>query len=102
MSAKKYQGLEGELYDLFRGGDDLDEIGFYIEKISELGGSCLDVGCGTGRVLIPLAHAGVEITGIDSSPEMIANCIKNLEEEKEELSKRINPAISEMFEKTHK
>ena len=39
MSAKKYQGLEGELYDLFRGGDDLDEIGFYIEKISELGGS---------------------------------------------------------------
>ena len=81
MSAKKYQGLEGELYDLFRGGDDLDEIGFYIEKISELGGSCLDVGCGTGRVLIPLAHAGVEITGIDSSPEMIANCIKNLEEE---------------------
>ena len=59
----------------------MDEIGFYIEKISKLGGSCLDVGCGTGRVLIPLAHAGVEITGIDSSPEMIANCIKNLEEE---------------------
>ena len=49
----------------------MDEIGFYIEKISELGGSCLDVGCGTGRVLIPLAHSGIEITGIDSSPEMI-------------------------------
>ena len=32
MSAKKYKGLEGELYDIFRGGDDLDEIGFYIEK----------------------------------------------------------------------
>ena len=81
MSAKKYQGLEGQLYDLFRGGDDLDEIGFYIEKISELGGSCLDVGCGTGRVLIPLAHSGIDITGIDSSSEMIANCLKNLGEE---------------------
>ena len=28
--------------------------------------------------------------------------IKRLEEEKEELSRRINPAISEMFDKTNK
>ena len=31
----------------------------------------LEIGCGTGRVLIPLAQAGLEIVGIDNSPEML-------------------------------
>tara|TARA_B100000953_G_scaffold160354_1_gene132497 strand:+ start:342 stop:476 length:135 start_codon:yes stop_codon:yes gene_type:complete len=30
MSAKKYTGLEAELYDLFRRSDDFDEIGYYV------------------------------------------------------------------------
>jgi SAM-dependent methyltransferase len=32
----------------------------------------LEVGCGTGRVLLPLAQAGLEIVGVDNSPEMLA------------------------------
>ena len=32
----------------------------------------LEIGCGTGRVLIPLAQAGFEIVGVDNSPEMLA------------------------------
>jgi len=32
----------------------------------------LEIGCGTGRVLIPLAQAGLDIVGIDNSPEMLA------------------------------
>ena len=81
MSAKKYKGLEGELYDLFRGGDDFDEIGFYIGMVHEIGGTCLDVGCGTGRVLIPIAHEGLDITGLDSSDFMVDECIKKIKEE---------------------
>jgi SAM-dependent methyltransferase len=35
------------------------------------GGPLVDVGCGTGRLLIPLATAGYDVTGIDLSPEML-------------------------------
>jgi SAM-dependent methyltransferase len=35
------------------------------------GGPLLELGCGTGRVLIPLAKAGYAVTGVDFSPEML-------------------------------
>jgi SAM-dependent methyltransferase len=35
------------------------------------GGPLLELGCGTGRVLIPLAQAGYSVTGVDLSPEML-------------------------------
>ena len=34
----------------------------------------LDVGCGKGRHLVPLAEAGYQVTGVDHSPEMLADC----------------------------
>ncbi|MGE5602523.1 MAG: class I SAM-dependent methyltransferase, partial [Nitrososphaerales archaeon] len=34
-------------------------------------GPLLELGCGTGRALVPLAQAGFEIDGVDSSPEML-------------------------------
>jgi SAM-dependent methyltransferase len=36
------------------------------------GGPILEMGCGTGRVLLPLALAGARITGVDVSSEMLA------------------------------
>lgn len=36
------------------------------------GGPLLELGCGTGRALVPLAEAGFAIDGIDSSPAMLA------------------------------
>ena len=74
MSYKDYNGLEAELYDVLRGGDEMDEIGLYSDVASEKGGACLDVGCGTGRVLIPLAQQGIDIMGLDSSQVMVEQC----------------------------
>src|SRR5262245_53560418 len=37
-----------------------------------LGGPLLDLACGTGRMAIPLALQGYQVTGVDIVPEMIA------------------------------
>jgi SAM-dependent methyltransferase len=41
----------------------------------------LDVGCGTGRVLIPLLHEGFDVDGVDISPDMLAHARERAERE---------------------
>jgi SAM-dependent methyltransferase len=48
-----------------------DDIPFYIEEARNAGGPVLELGCGTGRVAIPIAQSGVETVGIDSSTAML-------------------------------
>jgi SAM-dependent methyltransferase len=53
----------------------LDDIPFYVDLAREAAAAglrVLELGCGTGRVTIPIAEAGVEITGLDNSPPMLA------------------------------
>ncbi len=45
---------------------------FYLEVARQVGGPVLELGCGTGRLTIPLAQAGLEITGLDVTPGMLA------------------------------
>jgi len=35
---------------------------------------CLELGCGTGRLLLPLVRAGHTVTGVDLSRSMLARC----------------------------
>jgi SAM-dependent methyltransferase len=74
-----YQGLEASLYDHFWSQEDLDDRQFFTELIGHQGGNCLDLGCGTGRTLIPLAEAGTEVEGLDPSPAMLELCQQKLE-----------------------
>ncbi len=41
------------------------EVDFYVEEAVDAGGPILELGCGTGRVLLPVARAGIEISGLD-------------------------------------
>jgi SAM-dependent methyltransferase len=59
-----------ELYDLVFEWLDFD-IAFWMSTAREAGGPLLDVGCGTGRVLLRLAGAGFDVEGIDNSEPMI-------------------------------
>ena len=38
------------------------------------GASILELGCGSGRILRPLAALGHPVTGVDDSPDMLARC----------------------------
>lgn len=51
--------------------DKNDDIPFYLELAQEVEGPLLDVGCGTGRVMFPLARAGYDVYGIDNEPAML-------------------------------
>ena len=51
-------------YDLLYA--DLEEdIHFWIEKAHQCNGKILEIGCGTGRITIPIAKSNVYVTGID-------------------------------------
>jgi ubiquinone/menaquinone biosynthesis C-methylase UbiE len=45
---------------------------FYLHFARQAGGAVLEVGCGTGRIMLPLVEAGIEVTGVDASPAMLA------------------------------
>jgi SAM-dependent methyltransferase len=47
------------------------DVPFILEQVKKQGGPVLELGCGTGRLLIPLAEAGFPVTGVDNSPEML-------------------------------
>ena len=47
---------------------------FYLEVIRKYGEPVLDVGCGTGRLLLDFLAQGIEIEGVDNSPDMLAVC----------------------------
>ena len=48
-----------------------EDIPFYVEAALASDGPVLELGCGTGRVSVPIAEAGVEIVGLDSSKAML-------------------------------
>jgi len=56
-----------------------DDFPFYIDRIASADAKVLELGCGTGRVLIPLAkHCGY-IHGLDISEAMLAICRQKLD-----------------------
>jgi ubiquinone/menaquinone biosynthesis C-methylase UbiE len=76
----EYHGMMAETWDLFRGDtSNWDDRAFYLEIIAESGPPVLDVGCGTGRLLIDYRSQGMDIDGVDISPEMLKFCQKKLD-----------------------
>ena len=58
-------------YDLFYEQRD-DDLAMFRDLARGAGGPILELGCGTGRVLVPLALEGHQVTGLDFSTAMLA------------------------------
>jgi SAM-dependent methyltransferase len=54
------------------------DVAFWLEVARGGSGPVLDLGCGTGRVLIRLAAAGVDVDGLDAAAAMIARLVEKL------------------------
>jgi SAM-dependent methyltransferase len=79
---------EAEFYDLVSPYRARRDVAFFVEASRGAAGPVLELGCGTGRVLIPSARAGARITGLDASSAMLAVCRQKLEEEPEDVQSR--------------
>jgi ubiquinone/menaquinone biosynthesis C-methylase UbiE len=55
---------------------DRRDVGFWQRMATRTSGRVLELGCGTGRVTIPVARAGARIVGVDRSSEMLARALK--------------------------
>ena len=80
--------LAAEFYDETVPYRQRQDVAFYVEAARESGGPVLEIGCGTGRVLIPTAQAGIEIVGLDLSPRMLARCQEKLSREPADVQAR--------------
>src|SRR5262245_54794074 len=52
------------------------DVAFWRRVTAAARGPVLELGCGTGRVAIPLARAGVDLVGVDRSAPMLARAVK--------------------------
>jgi SAM-dependent methyltransferase len=78
-----------EYYDAAYGHIRPQDIVLYTEYSKNCGGRTLELACGTGRILIPTAIAGCEITGLDLSPFMLQKCREKLALQPEAVQKRV-------------
>ena len=86
--AGSYRRAFAEFYDHVYDAMDRKDVGFYVDLAKQTGGPVLELGCGTGRVLVPTARKGLAVTGIDLSEHMLDICQKKLAQEPEEVQAR--------------
>jgi SAM-dependent methyltransferase len=69
----EYSGLMAQGWDPLRGDtSDWEDRAFFLSLIRSVGEPVLDVGCGTGRLLVDYLSQGVDIDGVEISPDMVS------------------------------
>ena len=91
-----YQSFVADYYDYLppvAGRQDLD---FYLEVGRTQGEPILELGCGTGRVLLHMAQAGLRAVGLDLSEPMLARCRAKLENQPAAVRDRVRLVHGDM------
>ncbi|HEY8616474.1 class I SAM-dependent methyltransferase [Phenylobacterium sp.] len=73
-TTNRYGAIAAEIYDLDKPFGALPDTAFHLARFRDFKGSILEPACGSGRTLLPLLEAGLDVTGFDPSPEMLARC----------------------------
>ena len=84
-----YEAFAADYYDVTYDNLRDKDIHFFLDYSSRAGGRTLELGCGTGRILIPTAISGCEITGLELSPYMLEKCRQKLGKQPVEAQKRV-------------
>ena len=90
MTLTTYGSLCTEVYEITKPvGEKYPDVPYFIDHLSKMGGRVLEAMVGTGRLLLPLLEAGLNVEGIDSSPDMLAACKRNC------ATRGLNPVLYE-------
>lgn len=82
------------LYDLeYRGQQ--DDVTWYVALARRIGGPVLELGCGNGRITVPMARAGLTVDGVDLSAEMLADLARKLDGEAAPVRERVRTTLAD-------
>jgi SAM-dependent methyltransferase len=91
--------LHVEIYDIQTDqgwGAPQNDAAFYLEEARITGGPVLELGCGTGRLVIPLLEIDVEIHGLDASAAMLEVAKHTRSQLPAETAKRLHLQLGDM------
>jgi SAM-dependent methyltransferase len=91
----EYDRTDAAIYDCYATGVSGD-VAFYVDEAKRSSPPVLELGCGTGRILIPVAETGVEVVGVDRSPSMLAVAKERVAELSSEVQARIELVQGDM------
>ena len=72
------------------------DIGFYVDLACRSGGPILELGCGTGAVLLPIARAGIDVAGVDAASPMLDRCRVKLVREPQRVRRHVELVHADM------
>ena len=88
----------GLLYDSVPLYAERTDVDFYVAEAKRSRGAVLEIGCGTGRILLPIARAGCAITGLDGSRAMLERCRVKVSAESAAVQGRVRLVQGDMRE----
>ncbi|TVR57890.1 MAG: class I SAM-dependent methyltransferase [Spirochaetaceae bacterium] len=71
---ESYRKLCTLFYDTDKPGPPSDALEFYLGYCTRARGPVLEPMCGSGRFLVPMMERGIDIDGVDASPDMLEAC----------------------------
>jgi ubiquinone/menaquinone biosynthesis C-methylase UbiE len=74
-----YTDIMAQWYDQLMLDEEKD-IEFYLNEVKRSGGPVLELGSGTGRILVELLKDGLQVDGLDVSHDMLSVCSDKLEQ----------------------
>lgn len=74
QSSVDYTGLGATAWELFSGEEAGPDDPFFRAIVEQYGEPVLDIGCGSGRLLLPMLGEGRDIEGVEPSADMLAIC----------------------------
>jgi SAM-dependent methyltransferase len=81
-------------YEYGEQGSNHGDIEYYKKKLKKIQGKVLELGCGTGRLTIPLKKAGINIVGLDQAKAMVQIARKKAAKKNLKISFIVNDAIT--------
>lgn len=82
VTSKYYDGA-------YSAKQDLVDLPFYLDLAEQSPGPVLEIACGTGRVLLPIARKGIEVHGVDNSLPMLTILKSSLASDPTDVRQRV-------------